>query len=171
MGSRFSWSAQMSSPWWWMLLSQLIPLLCESCPCERRDQLSLIPEVTESRTHCFLALHHCSLSWLVSFLVWKRKSTWWMLHQHEVHFTPHPLESQRNCEITACNSIWSMTFEGGTRTSVKSHFFGMSSPLPFHVFPVGYLAIFHTEHVTKLTCHIQLFKHWNYSGIALHAVL
>lgn len=51
-----------------------------------------------------------------------------------------------------------MSFKGGTKKSIKSHFFRMSSLLLFRICPVGYLAIFHTEHITKLTYHMQFFK-------------
>lgn len=160
MGSRFSWSAQKQFPWWWILLSQLIPLLCESCPSD-----SPAPPVIDIRrdwikdSHCFPALHHCSLYCFGGVsLVQKRKITQSMIRQHEIPFTTHPLESQWNCEIAVFNNIWLIVFEGGTKKSIKSHFFRMSSLLLFHICPVGYLAIFHTEHITKLTYHMQFFK-------------
>ena len=134
-------------PWWWILLLHLISLLCKSWPCDRPAPAPIdIRRDWIKDSHFFLALHHCSLFCFVSFLVQKRKITQSMICQHKIHFTAHPLESQWNCEIAVFNDIWLIAFEGGTKMSIKSHFFRMSSLLLFHICPVGCLAIFHTTH-------------------------
>lgn len=122
------------------------PPLCEFCPCNRSasDVMDIRKEWIKD-CHCFLTLHHPSLNCFVSFLVWKRKITQSMTCQHEIHFAPYPLELQWNCEIMVFNNISLMAFESGTKKSIKSHFFRITSLLFFHIFSVGCLAICHTS--------------------------
>lgn len=114
-----------------------------------QDQMSLISEATESRTLIvsLLSITVLSLSFYLSFLVWKRKIIQSMICQHEIHFTTQPLESQWNCEIAVFNNIWLMAFEGGTEKVNKVSFLQNVLSAAFSYLPCGIFGNFsHRSH-------------------------
>lgn len=72
MGSRFSLFAKKSFPWWGILISHLIPLQCQSCPCDRPAP-AVIDTGREQNQGDSLFPCSPSLFSIVLFLFWVKK--------------------------------------------------------------------------------------------------